>query len=568
MTMPSIEGFTARPGCLADEWREPLDFPVAGLVPSSALAEIQRYPVGWLVVEQFVHLGDGDSDSASVVLIDDSATVAAFEDRSWSTDSIGSFSIINDHEVELGLSEPLGGGFAEFFCNVQRNHRVKPISVDMSLPFLWYWDAMRDGNNWTYLDSAGRERPLVRTTVVGDDYTVEVRALELRRYLAQRGLVALVQRDHVKWTADTGFEFAQFDYESNWCTFSWHASCEHPISRLTACSRLLGKHIVTGIDEGPLPAWLDYRSEDYESFVIRIDPATGREISFTSDPDQLSNYFGKNPDAPHYLTPVHFEASVLDRYLDEPERYSVSATRVACLDMWSISIGRTSTGGVEAYLGDLGRDLPHQEHSHWKAHNTPPRGRSNEDRFRRDFLGQWAGAMEPLDALRQAYADANAADLETLGWVIFRALPDEEQLAFERLQPPVLTSERALLHPVMTLTKALVDSIDGKAIRAATQSTEEGSLRLLESLVEWLGGDRALLSPVRDLYRLRSAGGLAHLAAESRQKTFRSVGIEGLTPAEAIEILATRLANSLELLSNTLREHRDRPSRDSDDQRS
>ena len=34
----------------------------------------------------------------------------------------------------------------------------------------------------------------------------------------------------------------------------------------------------------------------------------GKEIRHTCNPSCLSNYFGANPTAPHYLTPVYFDA--------------------------------------------------------------------------------------------------------------------------------------------------------------------------------------------------------------------------------------------------------------------
>jgi hypothetical protein len=363
----------------------------------------------------------------------------------------------------------------------------------------------------------------------------------------------LVQHDHVRWAkTDAKVGLHTEEYVSDWCTFTWHASGDAHLPGRSALSRLLGKNLVTGLSGPPHPAWLDHGHDDYPDFIIGVDEASGAPLRFTCDPEQLANYFGKNPEAPHYLTPVHFDARVLNRYLDEPDRYEVSPTRVSGADMWSISIGRTSTGDVDAYLGDLGRDLPWQEREHWRAHNVPPRGRLDEDRFRRDFLGQWAGELGPLDALRSAYKRVQSTATHELGWPLFRPLAGDDLVDFERLHSPTLDAPRALLRPVLVLTKALVDSIDVTAIKRLIGPSDIQSLGLLERLLEHRQVGGAPVTPLRALQRLRSAGGLAHRADDSKKKLYTELGIEGLTPAQALDVLASRIAGALNDIADGL----------------
>lgn len=548
---------TPRRASVLDEWSEPLDFEHAELRPS-AMASIEQYPTSWIVVEQYVHQNH-DSYGVSTILITSPARAVAFEERSWSGADLGKFGLVNGNQVELELTTEMGDGQAEFFCQVQKNHGVRPPMVEIAFPFLWFWDAIRDGNNWFYLDSAGREQPLVRTTLDDADYTVEVRALEFRRYLQQRELLGLVQRDHVRWANVTKFEPVDLAYKSEWCNLAFHARHGQPTPGQNAHSRLLGQSIVTGIQGKPMPAWLDYGHENYGEFIIGVEPETGTPVAHASDPDLLANYFGKNSDAPHYLTSVHFDQKVLDRYLDEPDRYVVLTTRLSAVDMWSVSIGRTSTGDVEIYLGDLGRDLPWQEHDHWKAHNIVPRGEMNSDRYKRDFLGQFAGGFEPLEMLREALKSANAASERVWSRPLFRPLAVDEAQEFERLHPPVHDGKRALVQPVLLLTKALVDAINVKLIKEIVGPSESRSVVLLGELVTHLGGDASIIDPIRDLNRLRSSGGVAHLANESRAKLLASIGLEGLTPAETINTLATRLSVSLSAIADCVDSAADLP---------
>ena len=69
----------------------------------------------------------------------------------------------------------------------------------------------------------------------------------------------------------------------------------------------------------------------------------------------MSNYFGANPDAPHYLTPIFFDSAVLSKYYSNPEKYKVDDGIIRCGTLWSLYIDNQNTGYVSAYLGDLGR---------------------------------------------------------------------------------------------------------------------------------------------------------------------------------------------------------------------
>lgn len=78
----------------------------------------------------------------------------------------------------------------QFFCQVRKHHGLVLPSVEIPLPFLWDWDAHQDGDNWVYQNEAGRDQDLIRTVVQDDSWRVEVRAFELRQYLAVRELGA------------------------------------------------------------------------------------------------------------------------------------------------------------------------------------------------------------------------------------------------------------------------------------------------------------------------------------------------------------------------------------------
>ncbi|WP_257144823.1 hypothetical protein, partial [Bacillus cereus] len=114
--------------------------------------------------------------------------------------------------------------------------------------------------------------------------------------------------------------------------------------------------------------WPFDNSKEYVNFTVGIN-GDGKEVEFTSNPDQLANYFGANPEAPHYLTPIYFSKEVLAKYYLKPELYEVNDGHIRCQGLWMLHIDNLNKGDyVSAYLGDLGK-LPYKEQVYWKSFN-------------------------------------------------------------------------------------------------------------------------------------------------------------------------------------------------------
>jgi hypothetical protein len=559
LSIPELPGFTSQRAGLSAEWTRPVGDFATDLWPSSYLDGVQRFPTEWLVIEQHDYSSTSGSTGISTFLTSDAGWRVAAEHHDWSGRDLGDFMFDEHLNDEGGLTQDLGGQVAEFLVQVQRNHGLRPSTVDLSLTFQWFWGAIREGNSWFYLDGAGIEHPLVRSVITDTSYQVEVRALELRRYLHRRQQVAVVQHDHVVYANSESFESASYETKNEWASFIWTLVSQTIGDGYNAFSRLLGKHVVTGISNGPNPMALDYDNPErakYPEFLYGIDPSTGDQKSFTSSPDELANYFGKNPNAPHYLTPIYFDPKVLNRYRDEPSKYEVTASQLMCLGLWSVSLGQSTTGLVEIYLGDLGRDVPWQEWPHWKAHNVLPGGTMAEDRFRRDFLAQWAGEPESLESTRESLVQLRKTSTAVLGWPLIRELSGADLLELNRLRLPTTTEQRELLIPVLTLAKAFVDAIDERNLRTflGKEGDPARSLALIEALVLRLGGDKEIIQPLRTLYRLRSSGGLAHWGGSEVAQVISKLGLDGMTPAEVIEFLARGLRASCDSLESLLSE--------------
>lgn len=147
-------------------------------------------------------------------------------------------------------------------------------------------------------------------------------------------------------------------------------------------------------------------------FDYGVNEETGARLSVTPT---VANTGTDGALGPHGFTRVLFRPQVLERYTSEPRRYTVTASRIECLHVWGLSIGRTSDALVEVDLYDL-RTMARSELLHWQAHNVPPSGgRPDEGKFRRERLNNPASSPDPVRDLRAALTRANAVASNELG---------------------------------------------------------------------------------------------------------------------------------------------------------
>jgi hypothetical protein len=460
MSMPRIPGYIDDRSreSLGAAWARPDGSYPPQLWPRGRLDQIDPRPSGWLTVEEHSFTAETHGGTGCV-LVRREEVAGALADTTWTGRDLGKVSIWDSGRFDNGLTENDQPN-AEFFVQARRASGSKVPHIELSYPFLWYWDAYEVANGWRYVNRAGREQDLVRYNRTEDDWRVEVRALELRTFLAAYGKAAIVQIDLVTKVEESGFERVDAEYKSDWAHFDFHAVHDGLTGERPAFSRLLGQYAIAGQRTSRLPRWDERRQDrDYPPFIYGVDVETGEPLTHTCDPDQLGTYFDKDGTRLHYLTPVYFKREVLQPYTAEPGRYSVSSSRLSCLDLWGIDISFNSAGLVEVYLGDLGRDLPSDEWGHWRTYNVPPEGQMDEGRFRRDFLNQWASSVDPVRDLRRSRAKANDAAFARFGGPLWRGLPPDLESEYQSLIGPLTDDPAALNGPLLVLTKAFVDAL-------------------------------------------------------------------------------------------------------------
>ncbi|MBZ5726527.1 MAG: hypothetical protein LAP87_16195 [Acidobacteriia bacterium] len=396
-------------------------------------------------------------------------------------------------------------------------------------------------------DASGREIEAVRLK----ENQVEARLKYLRQFQAGTGLhlaifidsrrysrlpladVPVDERERVGTEQGTRWRrnVARCDFKNDYTTFS----------------RLLCKVVLPPPAQEKAGIWPFEGDEAHEPvrFIIGID-ADGNDVEHTSDPDALANYFGANPHAPHYLTPVHFRREVLAKYFAEPERYEVSDGRLTCLHLWSCQVDNDLDSRVVVFLGDLGRDLPYEERLHWRQFNIAPEGGISETNFRRSFLAQFADSQSSDLTFRQEYADTSHCWQEAHGWALFLAPSAGDSHLLNTVRIPVTNSQAELDEQVGYLTKLLVDSLNERELDARSGIRDEGAkgITKLERFLQKIGFSerQAFIQLLRNLQALRSAGS-AHRKGSAYDKTLAKLGLD---PARKADIMKRFLEEAVE----------------------
>jgi len=561
MSIPQIPGYTIGDGgtSLTTMWSRPVGGYPAALWPSDRLNGIDSSPSGWVVVEEHFFT-PSEHGGRGCVLVDAGTEEDALRDTTWIGRELGGFSVWSspsgDGGYDNGLSEDRGGVITEFFVQARNATGTSMPQIDVSHPFLWFWDAFEVPNGWHYVSAAGREHELIRYERSEDAWKVEVRVQELRTFLNTYGKSAIVQLDYVTKVVEGDFERVDSDFRNGWAYVDFHAVADFLTgSSRPSMSRLFGQYVLAGQNTARRPRWEEFHSAtEHPSFIYGTDPETGEQLTHTCDPDELGSYFDQDNSRLHYLTPIYFKRAVLQDYVAEPGRYEVTPFRLSCFNLWGVDISINGAGLVEVYLGDIGSMVPHEEWGHWRSYNVPPEGKMEEGRVRRDFLNQWASSPDPIGDMRRAREDANDAARQKLGGELWRSLPSDLELQYRSLMGPLTDDPAALIGPLLIIAKVFIDGLDSSLLKKAVLGAkkEEKSLSLLRKLLTSLGDAADSSKVLRDLYAMRSRGGVAHLSNSDSKAALAELGIAEMAPIVAFERVVRQVGEAVSKIGDLL----------------
>lgn len=314
-------------------------------------------------------------------------------------------------------------------------------------------------------------------------------------------------------------------------------------------SIIYAKNVVSGCSLCDSNIWPYNEEKTYVDFIIGIDE-NGKEIRHTCNPKELNNYFGANPTAPYYLTPVYFDSAVLNKYYSKPEIYKVEDGIIRCGVLWSLYIDNSNSDYVSAYLGDLGRDLPSEAEQHyWRGFNKSIGGKLSKTKIKRDFMCIASDSESPDFVFKKAYTRLNRVFTEKYGWPLFLSLTEQDAYNFEILRVPVNNSITEMDMLVLSLVKILIDSLNEKSISKRLTGNYEKLVGSISKIEAWLCESNIEnynehIKFLRNLQELRSSG-TGHRKGKGYQKITKKLDVKKENYAETFSCLLKDATNFL-----------------------
>lgn len=438
-------------------------------------------------------------------------------------------------------------------------HGMRPDYFEINEEFRLFHDLYYDRKTDQYfkIDDDGNEE----LVVIIKENGVDIRLKEILQFLAIKEMYLSIQFDYREMAPfkleELGLSNGGNETRDDLMIWGLHFG-DLGFGKKRAFSRLWGKRLVKPLPKHKSGFWgfAEEEVDKYVDFIIDVD-AEGNDVSHTSDPDQLANYFGANANAPHYLTPVHFRKQVLDKYYNQPTKFKVEDCYLRCGSLWGLQMDNQHDNQICAWLGDLGRDLPYSEQLHWRSHNVAPQGSISETYFRRQLLGQFTKSTRLEDHFKANYRDLQEVSERTLGWPLVKPLRDEDMHHLTSLRVPAGNEQRDFDDQILGLTKTMIDSINERGIGKLIAPEEKSDLRGI-SLLEKVFSTRGVadyepcISFLRKLQELRSSSA-AHRKSKSYPKVAAKFGVEAGSLSAAFAAILQEATDVLGYLAEVVR---------------
>lgn len=381
-----------------------------------------------------------------------------------------------------------------------------PPYIEISEEFRHYFDLYEDHQNNVFLSSDQNGNSIEVIQVVDSEKKREVKIKKkyINEFLFVKKMWLCVQFDHRRWVEQNLKEpireyFCSKDKNYIYSLNSGEIEFQNKKSFII----FMGRKFIKYKDVNFL--WYE-QEKKYEDFSF-IDE-NGKEKSFTCEEDKLANFYGKNPEAPNYLTPISFRKDVLKKYYDKPNQYFVSDGYLKCEGFWSVEID-VQGDRVVIFLGDLSK-LPYEEQKYWRSYNITEKAGISKVNWKRGFKCQFAETDQPDFFFKKRYEEFNGKWKEKYNWRFFNPLSENDKHCFNSLRIPLNKEQLEFDTQILYLTKVFIDSINTKEIRKEFPASYEKGSRTIDILDQCLKARNIRIDPMieflRKLQKLRSKG--------------------------------------------------------------
>jgi hypothetical protein len=336
------------------------------------------------------------------------------------------------------------------------NKKYEP-QIEVNPKLIWYGNLVKAGNE--YLDPVTDEC-MIKIT----NSQVQVLTSYLKDFLCSYHKACVIVFDHRRFGLVTeSIKRIQRPVigEKSYILYTFN---DYSYKDFNAYVNIIGKSIITPYTKSRHSSLKYFEEKEYEEFIIGVDEKTGDETVYTCNEDELANFFGANPEAPHFLTPVYFNKVVLNKYKTDTKNYIISDGHISYLDEWIIPFTVNKDDKVIVWLGDLGR-IPYEEQIHWKTENVPPKGGMEKNFIDQQMNNIFVEKILPEKWLFRLIKQANEKILRKYDECIFNELSDADATIKSSFLIPVKNNIDEYKEFLIQFCKITVETINKNLIK-------------------------------------------------------------------------------------------------------
>lgn len=437
------------------------------------------------------------------------------------------------HEGTTVVKYDRGGftGGVEPLVHCRSFHHAAESFREISEEFRLFHNLYQGKKREEYLKTDEAGNPEIVARVFPD--RVEIRTKEIREFLAIKEMHLAIQVDISRYATSTLADLklgedSEVLHEPGAC-FHWGVRVCDWRENDKIHAYFMGKKLLPPFPKEKSARWpFRQADEKFPTFIIGRD-SEGNEVEFTCEEGKLANYFGANPGAPHYLTPVHFRPDVLARYYSHSDRFSVEDGYLRAGALWGLRMDNDHPDRVVVYLGDLGSDLPSSEREYWRTFNIAPEGPAmSKTAFDRGMHGQFVSPQRPDLAFKSLFPHFCERWNRKFGWPLYLPLSSDDQHHFTTVRIPLQNDQGEFDAQVQSLTKLIIDSMnEASLIQGLVVPPETKGIGKFQLFLEHhrVSDAPEIVSFLRNLQSLRSFG-VAHRKGSGYEKIAKIFELE------------------------------------------
>lgn len=443
---------------------------------------------------------------------------------------------------------------------------IKKDYFEVSEEFRHYFNLYEDkaNNKFIAINDNGDEIEVVSI----ENSSIKIRLKYLKEFLFVKNMQLTIFFDYLHFSKYSLEEIGMQECNKN-ITKEKNFIYSHSIindspdsTRYKSFSRLCGKKLIHG---GKKITISNSTDKKYVEFIIGTNPE-GKEVHFTCEESKLADFFGKNPEAPNYCTPVAFKKDVLDKYYGYPEKYIVEDGYLHCGNLWGLRLDNNHSDYVVVLLGDLGQ-LTYKEQLHWKHHNITTNAKLSDVCWQRWFQCKPAKPQHLDLVFKEKFKHLNENWKNHFGWFLFQLLHEDDRQLWLGLHIPTKESQSDFDFQILSLVKIFIDSLNEKKLQE--NITVENYVDLggrkepkgLDKLEAFLKHNQIKCDEhikfLRELQGLRSSA-IAHRKGSNYDKHIKKF-LVGESLIKNFEEILAQCIKILDFLEDTLTHMRDLP---------